>query len=149
MDVRQRVNRIKKKYGTSDPYEIASGMGILVLFENLGNMNGYYNKPYRIKQIHINYNLSDHLQKFTCAHELGHCIQHPNVNTMFLRNNTLLSVNKYEIEANRFAIELLLPDEMLLEYRNMDFTVEQIARITGYHKKLIELKEIFPKECRS
>lgn len=140
MDVRQKVNRIKKKYGTSDPYEIASGMGILVLFEDLGNMNGYYNKPYRIKQIHINYNLSEHIQKFTCAHELGHCIQHPNVNTMFLRNNTLLSVNKYEIEANKFAIELLLPDEMLLEYRNMDFTVEQIARITGYHKQLIELR---------
>lgn len=45
--------------------------------------------------------------------------------------------------------ELLLPDEVLNEYGNREFTTEQIARITGYHKKLIELKEIFPKECRS
>nr|DAI94069.1 MAG TPA: hypothetical protein [Caudoviricetes sp.] len=35
-------------------------------------------------------------------------------------------------------MELLLPDSFLDEYR--DFTMEQISRMTGYHKRLIELR---------
>nr|DAY74938.1 MAG TPA: HTH-type transcriptional regulator [Caudoviricetes sp.] len=35
-------------------------------------------------------------------------------------------------------MELLLPDSFFDEYR--EFTVEQISRMTGYHKQLIELR---------
>lgn len=45
-------------------------------------------------------------------------------------------INQNQI--NRFAMELLVPDSLLEEYR--EFTVEQISRLTGYHKRLIELK---------
>lgn len=45
-------------------------------------------------------------------------------------------INQNQI--NRFAMELLVPDSLLEEYR--EFTVEQISRLTGYHKRLIELR---------
>lgn len=45
-------------------------------------------------------------------------------------------INQNQI--NRFAMELLVPDSLLEEYR--EFTVEQISRLTGYHQKLIQLR---------
>lgn len=127
-----------KKYETSNPFVIAKYLGIKIIFEELGSVNGYYTKILRQKQIHINQNLSEHMQLFTCAHELGHALLHPNASTPFLRNNTLLSVDKMEIEANKFAIDLLISDEILEE--NKDFTLDQLSRLFGYHKNLIELR---------
>lgn len=72
------------------------------------------------------------------AHELGHAVLHRKDNCYFIRNKTMLLNSKIEIEANKFAMELLIPDEFLEENRN--FTVEQIARLTGYHEKLIKLR---------
>ena len=138
MDIKRKVAYLKRKYGTSNPFDIASAMGTLIFFEDLGTVNGYYNKPFRIKQIHINQNLPRHMQTFTCAHELGHSILHPNANTPFLRSNTFLLVDKMEIESNKFALELLIDDETLEEYKDM--TTDQLARFFGYNKKLIELR---------
>ena len=91
-----------------------------------------------MKQIHINQNLPEHLKKFTCAHELGHTIMHPKSNTPFLKNNTFISVDKYEIEANKFAVELLISDKDLEEYRGL--TTGQLAQLYGYDEELIKLR---------
>ena len=77
-------------------------------------------------------------KRFTCAHELGHALLHPNVNTPFLRENTFLSINKLEREANLFAPCLLCPLEKLEEYR--EYTVSQIASLTGVREELIRLR---------
>ena len=63
-----------------------------------------------------NTDLSESEQRFSCAHELGHALLHPDANTPFLTKYTYLSVDKYEIEANKFALKLLIPDELLFEY---------------------------------
>lgn len=76
-----------KKYNTSNPHELADA-------EELGTINGYYNKPIRMKQIHINQDLSNWDAKFTCAHELGHAILHPNASAPFMRSKTSLSLDK-------------------------------------------------------
>ncbi|MFR1308421.1 MAG: ImmA/IrrE family metallo-endopeptidase [Gallintestinimicrobium sp.] len=72
------------------------------------------------------------------AHELGHAILHRKENCYFIRNKTLLLNSKNEIEANKFAMELLISDEVLLEYQ--DCTIDQVARATGYQNNLIELR---------
>lgn len=51
---------------------------------------------------------------------------------------THFTTSKYETEANEFAMRLLLSDELLEEYKG--YTVEQMSRITGYNKILIELR---------
>lgn len=45
---------------------------------------------------------------------------------------------KYESEANKFAMELLISDETLLE--NQEYTTEQLARIFGYSEELLKLR---------
>lgn len=136
--IKQTVLKLLKRYGTQDPFILADYMGILVSKEDLGTLSGYYTKKYRIKHIHVNASLTETELVFACAHELGHAILHPDANTPFLTKHTYLSIDKYEIEANKFAIELLLSDDTLLEYQNC--TIEQVVRSLGYHKKLIELK---------
>ena len=48
--------------------------------------------------------------------------------------------SKMEIEANVFAAELLIPDELILEYPDM--TSEQISRIAGYSEKIMDFKRM-------
>lgn len=138
MDIRGLVEKIRKKYGTSNPYQIAKDMKILLLYEDLGSINGYYNMVYRQKQIHINQFLDEHLKLLTVAHELGHAIMHPKANTPFLINNTFISVDKMEIEASKFAMELIISEEDLIEYE--ECTMDQLSFVFGYDKELINLR---------
>ena len=138
MDIKEKVHRTVKKYKTRDPYELAERMGIIIHRCELGNIRGYYYYAYRIKQIFLNCNLCKEQETFVLAHEIGHSILHPTANTPFLRESTFLSVNKMELEANKFAMELLLPDAELHQYQ--DLTIEQLSRMLGYHRSLIELR---------
>lgn len=138
MEIKKLIQKLQAKYDTLNPFELADYLNIAVIYEDLGKINGYYNKVLRQKQIHINHNLSYTDTIFTCAHELGHALLHPDVNSVFLASKTLLSVNKLEIQANLFAVELLIPDNFLIE--NQNYTVGQIARMLGYNEELIKLK---------
>lgn len=138
LNIKDTILHLTKKYNTSDPFELANALKIAVYYEELGSINGYYNNPLRMKQIHINSSLNKHDAEYTCAHELGHAIMHPNASTPFLRSKTLLSVDKLEIEANTFAINLLIPDEIITE--NRYYTTEQLSRLLGYNQELINLR---------
>ena len=46
-----------------------------------------------------------------------------------------------EIEANTFAAELLIPDDLI--YENPGLSKAQIARIAGYDEKIMEFKKIW------
>ena len=132
------VEKIKRKYRTDDPLELAQSLNIVVLFEELGTINGYFNTAYRQKFVHLNSNLSESEMRLTLAHELGHALLHPTTNTYFLRSNTLLSVGRYEQEANLFAVFFLISDEELLEHR--DFSTGQLSTLFGIPESLITLR---------
>lgn len=55
---------------------------------------------------------------------------------------TNLNTAGYEAEADKFAIELLLSDTVFQDYIQSGYTLDQIARITGYSKKLIQFKKL-------
>jgi len=105
--IKKKVGQLVKKHGTSDPFELARAMGIEVIYEDLGKSLGYFSSLYRTAIIHINKNLSNEKQLSTCAHELGHIILHPEINTAFLKANTYFPTTKIEQEANEFMVELL------------------------------------------
>lgn len=136
------VLRLVKKHHTDDPYEIAEYRGIQIVKEPLGNTLGYHSTYKRIAFIHINHDLGYTWQRFVCAHELGHNVLHPKVNTPFLRKNTLFSVERIEREANTFAVELLMPDRALRGYSNVTCTLEDIASSWGIPRELARLKKI-------
>lgn len=140
--IQKKVDRLIKKHKTNNPFEIASGENILVLVEPLGSINGYYNKFVRQKMIHINSNLSYTRQLYTCGHELGHSILHPNSNTPFLRDNTFYSINKFEREANIFSSKLLIPKDLINAYEG--YTLEQIALFECIPIELLKLRFNMP-----
>ena len=140
MDIRREVSYLKRYYKTNDPFEVIKSKNILLMYENLGCIRGYYNLILRQKQIHLNCNLDEFQKKFTGAHELGHAIMHPKSCTPFLLENTYQSVDKLEIQANKFAVELLIEDQDLLEAQEQGYTVDQISCLLGYQKELIELR---------
>ncbi|MFD1955993.1 ImmA/IrrE family metallo-endopeptidase [Paenibacillus thailandensis] len=137
MGIKKTVKQLIRKHGTNNPFVIASQKNIVVLFEPLGSIMGYFNTYKRIKMIHINNALSEEEQRFTCSHELGHAILHPKVNTPFLKRNTYFSIERIEREANEFAAELLIPDELLLEH-----SIRHIAALCGVPEEVSRLKRM-------
>ncbi|AVK85311.1 hypothetical protein C3943_18150 [Lysinibacillus sp. B2A1] len=140
MWIREKVLHLKQKFRTDCPYELAECLNIHVFFHNLHEeIRGYYKYDRRNQYIVINCNLDDQQKLLVCAHELGHALLHPRINTPFMRQNTLFSVDKIEREANRFAAELLIPDENLFDtYHQM--TIFDIASLHHVPVELVKLK---------
>ena len=140
MDIDKILDGVLSKFKTRDPFEIADMAGILVFFEELGALRGYYNAPYGVKMIHINSDLPRIRQRLGCAHEIAHSFMHPELNVSFMTKNTFMQPGKYERQANIFASKLLLPDEKLAEFYG--YTAKEIACITGLPKEAIEIRTV-------
>ncbi len=138
MTIKDRANRLVRFFNTRDPFKMISGMNLILVYYPLDGVRGFYQYFQRNNLIYIDERLPEHEQMFVLAHELGHMLLHKNANAIFMDTRTQFNTGKYEIEANKFAMELLLSDEELLDYK--EYTVSQIARLTGYHEKLIELR---------
>ncbi|ARA99096.1 ImmA/IrrE family metallo-endopeptidase [Geobacillus thermodenitrificans] len=138
--IKEVVRQLIKTHKSNDPFQIAKEKNIIILFAELGNTLGFYSSYKRTQFIHLNSQLDEMMQRFVCAHELGHAVLHPDSNTPFLRANTLFSVEKLEVEANTFAVELLLSDDIITQYQNTDLTIYDIAEIYSVPRQLVYLK---------
>ena len=138
MNVSDTVNKLVRLHRTRNPFEIIKGMNIILVFYPLEGVRGFYQYFQRNNIIYIDERLPRNEQLFVCAHELGHMMLHKKVNAVFMDTRTYFNTNKFEIEANKFAMELLISDEILNEYT--EYSIQQIARMLGYNEKLIELR---------
>nr|DAF40040.1 MAG TPA: IrrE protein [Caudoviricetes sp.] len=129
MDAKKKAVSLIRRFHTNDPFTLASALGIHILYSDLGGTWGCCTTYKRIKFIHINTEISEEKQKFTCAHELGHAVLHPGMSLPYLKAHTLFSPAVYERQANTFAVELLLPDILLREYP--DCTLDRLAKFAG------------------
>jgi len=136
----KEVERLKKKYKTNNPFDIAKGESIIIFYEPLGAIRGYYNKYARQKFIHINDSLDEVQRLVTCGHELAHAIIHPNANTPFFRANTFYSVDKFEKQANKFDAHLLIDLNDLDKYLLENYSYKQIASILNLPLELVKIK---------
>lgn len=140
MNIRDLVQSLIKKYGTNDPFKIIKQQNIILVYAPLSGVRGFYQYFQRNHIIYIDENLPESEKKLVCAHELGHMLMHKKSNALYMDSHTLLNTNKYEIEANTFAAELLIPDELILEHPGM--TTDQIARLSGCTEEIIKFKKI-------
>lgn len=143
MWIKETVEDITKKYKTNDPYAIIDAKNIILVERDMHeDIYGFYKYIRRNKFIFLNSKLNDAIKKFTSAHELGHVELHPKTNTPFLRRNTLLSVDRIEQEANRFAVELLLQDRYIYEYKDTNLSIKEIGGIYSIPNEVVHLKKI-------
>lgn len=136
--VKNLVAYYKRKVGSNNPFEIADYLNIEVQTGDLGSCAGCYLYLQKHRCIFLNENLFSYEKELVMAHELGHSILHQKENSYFIRDKTLLLTSKPENEANIFASELLIPNEILLEY--WYYTTEQLASLLGYEQKFIEIR---------
>lgn len=136
--IKKMTDKLIEKYKTRDPFELAYHLNVVIFEEELGHVNGFYQSCPKNKIIHLNKNLEPNKKKRVCAHELGHALLHCKLNILFLEKNTFLVTNRYENEANKFAAELLISDDIIYQYK--DFTMEQLAMAEELNIELLKLK---------
>ena len=138
MDIKKLADSLARKYKSRDPFEIISNLNVILVFYPLHGVKGFYQYFQRNNIIYIDEALSDQEKQFVCAHELGHMYLHKKSNSIFLDSRTQLNTTKYEHEADKFAIDLLVSDDIIETH--LDYTTEQLARALGYDKKLIAIR---------
>jgi Zn-dependent peptidase ImmA (M78 family) len=137
--MRPQIEGLFHRYGISKPAipveKIAKKEGATVTYQPFeGNLAGMLvNTPGNVV-IGVNSTHPLTRQRFTIAHELGHLFLHANsIDGVHLDrdfrvhrrdSNSSLAVDKLEIEANRFAAELLMPHSMIMQDIEGMFDVE-------------------------
>lgn len=136
--IRRTVQQLIKKYNTKDPYELADYLGVEIIERPLGDKLGAYMYIKRTKLILLNSEVNDYLKKIALCHELGHAVLHKTQECYFMKNNAFIVENKFEYEANYFAANLLIEDNLINNYK--EYTLEQIANYECIPIELIKLK---------
>ena len=141
MDVKKSVSNLKKKFKTTNIFELIDFLNIEVIETDLESKTlGMYRTIKRNKFIFLNNNLDYIEKKFILAHELGHAVLHSSVNCFFLENNSFFVKNKIEKEANQFSAELLIDDVELKNLLCSSYTTAQIAALMEVPESLILYK---------
>lgn len=141
-DIRDIALGLKDLYETNNPFDLCSCLDIVVLFNDLGEeLSGFFQRTATGTEIlHINNRLNEYERRYICCHELGHAILQPDLAISFFIENPLLLHSKYEIEADSFASELLLEDDIFEKYEG--FSIDQIAAAEKVPARLVEMKYI-------
>jgi len=98
--------------------------GIVVVFRDFGvykfsAVSKFTDKLQYI--IFVNTNMSSDRMRFTLAHELGHIVMHN------------ISISEFEVEANAFAAEFLMPARDIRHYL-FDLDLQKLASLKRYWK---------------
>lgn len=139
-NIRVRVKHLIQKYDTRSPEKLAKEMGITVLKRPFKNTMGFFKKALGKKFVVVNSNLSPSMQQVVIAHELAHALYHSNSSDIYVHEYTLFPRGRYEIEANRFAVELLIDENEIDKHTFKNMTIEQIALYFDVPKELVKYK---------
>lgn len=138
MNIKKKADELARRFQTRNPFEIIRGLNVILVFAPLISTRAFYQYFQRNNIIYIDENLSHHEQMFECAHEMGHMFLHKKANSIFMDTRTGFITNRYEKEADTFAMDLLVADNILSEYQ--EYSMEQLSRLLGYEQRLIELR---------
>ena len=136
------ANKLIKKFDTRDPFQLCHAIGVEVFYADLGSLKGMYKYLKKNRFAVINENLDPFTKTLVCAHELGHDILHQNLaRKVCLQEFVLYDMkSRPEYEANLFASEILLPDDIILNLAHDGYDIEQISKELCTDINLIALK---------
>lgn len=138
MDQKRIAESLVRKYRTRDPFRIARELGCVIVRCPLKGIRGFYQYLKRRHIIYIDSDLPDQEARFVCAHEIGHVLMHRGHNRIFTDTNTYFAVDRQEIEANRFALDLLYDDDDLRFF--LDYPIQLAADHMGVSVALAEYR---------
>lgn len=140
-----------KKHGVISPptpiIEITESCGLKIREVDFGKYSdrvaGFLNTKGNV--IYVNKDDNEHRKAFTIAHELGHYLLHkkelaedPNLSILFRIPLGAIDSNPLEQEANAFAARILVPKQILDEYRKKGIEeVAVLANIFGVSQEVI------------
>lgn len=137
--IKETVKRLKMLYSGLSLEDILLERNIVRLYlDNNDLTKGVYTRVNGIQIIFINSNLCDFERRMVLAHELGHAVLHPDVDFSDIKKIDEVTLAKYEFEADTFASEILLDDDLLSKYPNC--SVSDIARCEGVCEKFVLIK---------
>lgn len=136
------ANKLIKKFDTRDPFQLCQAVGVEVFYADLGSLKGMYKYLKKNRFAVINENLDPFTKTLVCAHELGHDILHQNLARKVCLQEFILydMKSRPEYEANIFASEILLPDDIILNLARDGYDIEQISKELCTDINLIALK---------
>lgn len=136
MDEMELARKLIKKFKTNNPFEICDCLDFITLSVPLVGIRGFYQYFNKNSIVYLSDTLDEHAKRFVCAHELGHGLMHRDSNEIFMDTRTFLKTSTYERQADRFAIDLILPDDDFYEdYKHL--TINQIAHCFGSSEDLM------------
>ena len=144
--IAREAERLRRKFQEADPFKLCADMGIIVGFEPMGTYEGackgFFLSQSRKRMIVVNSDLPRPLQRIIGAHELGHAILHTEKSKVNAFHDFELfdGVTTLEYEANVFAAELLMPDEVVLERLNDDISFFGAAASLNVPAELLDFK---------
>lgn len=139
MKPHQLARKIVRIFGQSpNIYDVLAHYNILLMeVDTQDFMAGYrYIKRHRV--IWLNQNLDENLKRCVLWHEIGHALMHRTVNCFYMANRTRLRTMQYEVEAEQFVADLLLPEQIDDELEEK--TAQEIAAYYGVTLNLVETK---------
>lgn len=144
-EISESVEKLKRKYGESDPFRLCRDMGIKLLFQAMGThpdaIKGFFLESKRIRTITINSDLPMVIQRIIAAHELCHATNHRSSGIHAFHEVALFDqTSVLEKDANLFAAELLLDDEEVLDALNRDTTFFAAAAALYVPIELLDFK---------
>lgn len=142
MWIKEMVEGIIEEFQTRDVFEIIKALDITLVRQPLSkNKKGrFFRDSYGNEIITLSNNLNEYEEIAIAAHELGHAILHTNPNTSYYTTD-LVPMCKIELQANKFAAELLIPDKEILNFSSYNnITIDDLSCIYRVPKEYIKLK---------
>lgn len=128
-----------KKHNTNDPFELCDEMEVCLHRAVLPRgINGFYTLMLGMPFVYLNSELSLCEQRAVCAHELGHMLLHPQVNTLFVKQKTIMNAARMERDADLFAAALLIP-QLVFDGEEL-VTARQLAHELDVPERLVEAR---------
>lgn len=154
--------KIYGKYKNTFPFKIVefiNELGIKVIASDMSNnISGSITKMGETFTIYINNSHASTRLRFTLAHELGHYFN----DREYLESNNQIqdlskqatpkflyreaspnidcSMQKMDVEANKFAANLLMPEEKFKEIWNLEDTPEKVANFFGVTIEAVKIR---------
>ncbi len=136
------ANRLINRYGTCDPFELCTHLGVNVRYADLGSLKGMYKYIKRNCFVVINSKLNNHIRRIVCCHELCHHILHRDIskNAVLWDNMLFDKSTGIEHEANMLCAELLISDEEMNQLIKESKSADEIAALLETAKEFVLLK---------